>query len=167
MLRSRKRTSPSTRTPATRSFMRLMQRSSVLLPQPDGPISAVMRRSGTANVTSESARDAPYHSDSASMRTTGFSSSAPPKPSISMPVVRLHPRGRVPAPQAVAQEDGAEVRGHDHGDQEQRGREYQRLDGLDIGALEAHVVDVEAQVHELPLQVREGELAVERQAGRE
>ena len=34
---------PSTRAPGIRSFMRLRQRISVLLPQPDGPISAVMR----------------------------------------------------------------------------------------------------------------------------
>ena len=33
---------PSTRAPAMRSFMRLKQRISVLLPHPDGPISAVI-----------------------------------------------------------------------------------------------------------------------------
>ena len=36
------RTSPSIRAPVIRSFMRLKQRSSVLLPQPDGPIKAVI-----------------------------------------------------------------------------------------------------------------------------
>ncbi|CSC38155.1 Uncharacterised protein [Vibrio cholerae] len=34
-------TSPSTRVPSTRSFIRLMQRKSVDLPQPEGPINAV------------------------------------------------------------------------------------------------------------------------------
>ena len=43
----------------TRSFMRFMQRSSVLLPQPDGPMSAVILRSGMRNETLSSARNWP------------------------------------------------------------------------------------------------------------
>jgi hypothetical protein len=42
----RSRTSPSMRTPGTRSFMRLSVLRKVDFPQPEGPISAVMRWSG-------------------------------------------------------------------------------------------------------------------------
>ena len=46
---------PCMRALGMRSFMRLKQRSSVLLPQPDGPISAVTFCFGTSNVTESSA----------------------------------------------------------------------------------------------------------------
>ena len=44
---------------ATRSFMRLMQRSRVLLPQPDGPMSAVTRWYSTWRSTPESTAFSP------------------------------------------------------------------------------------------------------------
>ena len=50
---------PSTRAAGTRSFIRLMQRNTVLLPQPDGPISAVIRFFGTSKFTSATAWKAP------------------------------------------------------------------------------------------------------------
>src|SRR4051812_7440945 len=65
------RTSPSTRAPGTVSCMRLRQRSSVDLPQPDGPMIAVTRPVATAKVTSRTTRAAPKYasSDSAAMQT--------------------------------------------------------------------------------------------------
>ncbi len=48
-------TSPRVRTPGIRSFIRLKALSSVLLPQPDGPMIAVTRFEGTARVMSLSA----------------------------------------------------------------------------------------------------------------
>ena len=45
--------------PGIRSFMRLMQRSTVLLPHPDGPMSAVIWCFGTSKVTSVTARKLP------------------------------------------------------------------------------------------------------------
>ncbi len=41
------------------SFMRLRQRTRVLLPQPEGPISAVILRAGTLRVMSSSALKGP------------------------------------------------------------------------------------------------------------
>src|SRR5262249_51186790 len=55
-----KRISPSIRAPLMRSFMRLKQRSSVLLPQPEGPISAVILFLGISIVRSFTAREGPY-----------------------------------------------------------------------------------------------------------
>ena len=43
--------------------MRLKQRSSVLLPQPDGPIRAVIWFRGMSIVISLSARDVPYQTE--------------------------------------------------------------------------------------------------------
>jgi hypothetical protein len=50
-----------------------MQRSSVDLPQPDGPMNAVMRRSARSSEMSSSARVSPYQSESRSTRIDGFS----------------------------------------------------------------------------------------------
>ncbi len=50
MSRPPMRTWPLTRTPSIRSFMRLNTRSSVLLPQPLGPIRAVTCAGGYAQV---------------------------------------------------------------------------------------------------------------------
>ena len=50
---------PSRRVPGIRSFIRLIVRSSVDFPQPDGPISAVMRRGGTEIEMSLTARNDP------------------------------------------------------------------------------------------------------------
>ena len=54
------RISPSIRAPGIRSFIRLKQRSSVLLPQPEGPIRAVIWFRGMSIVMSLSASDVPY-----------------------------------------------------------------------------------------------------------
>ena len=53
--------------------MRLRQRSSVDLPQPDGPMYAVTRCFGTDMDTSRSACLAPYQSDRCSISTIGAS----------------------------------------------------------------------------------------------
>jgi hypothetical protein len=50
---------PSTRAPTTRSFMRFRDRSTVDLPQPDGPISAVISCLPKSSVTSVTARKLP------------------------------------------------------------------------------------------------------------
>jgi hypothetical protein len=47
----------------------------------------------------------------------------------------------------------------------ERGGVDQRPGRLDIGALEADIIDVEAQVHELAVQMEEREVAIDRQAG--
>src|SRR2546430_4837933 len=54
------RMSPPWRVCGISSFSRFTERRKVLLPQPDGPISAVTARRGTAIVTSNSAWVAPY-----------------------------------------------------------------------------------------------------------
>ena len=46
---------PETVAPLVRSWSRLSARSSVVLPEPDGPISEVTRRSGMSKVTSRTA----------------------------------------------------------------------------------------------------------------
>jgi hypothetical protein len=43
--------SPGDAGASIKSFMRLMQRSNVVLPQPDGPMNAVTARGGISNVT--------------------------------------------------------------------------------------------------------------------
>ena len=50
-------------TPSMRSFMRLRQRSSVDLPQPEGPMKAVTRAPGSRDRSPESAVLSPYQSD--------------------------------------------------------------------------------------------------------
>ena len=57
------RTSPSIRAPLMRSFIRLKQRKSVLLPQPDGPINAVILLRGMSIVISLIARLDPYQTE--------------------------------------------------------------------------------------------------------
>ncbi len=54
-----KSTWPSTRAPGIRSFMRLKARSTVDLPQPEGPMMAVILRGMTSSVTSRMAWKAP------------------------------------------------------------------------------------------------------------
>jgi hypothetical protein len=54
-----KRTSPSTRVPSMRSFIRLSSRSSVDLPHPDGPMRAVTRFFSKSMEMSVSARNFP------------------------------------------------------------------------------------------------------------
>src|SRR3990172_7721063 len=53
-------TAPSTRTPGMRSFMRFRHRRRVLLPHPEGPMSAVTLFTGNSMLTSASARFCPY-----------------------------------------------------------------------------------------------------------
>ena len=50
---------PSVRATGIRSFMRLNERSTVLLPQPDGPISAVILRGCTFRLMSRTAWKSP------------------------------------------------------------------------------------------------------------
>ena len=52
------RTSPSTRAPGTRSFIRFSVRSTVVLPHPDGPMNAVISFLCIASETSVTARNA-------------------------------------------------------------------------------------------------------------
>jgi hypothetical protein len=72
MSRPSKRIVPPIRALGIRSFIRLKQRRSVLLPHPDGPISAVIWLRGMLIWMSFKANDAPYQTDRASAeRTTG------------------------------------------------------------------------------------------------
>ena len=64
-------TRPSTRAPGTRSFMRLRHRRAVDLPQPDGPMSAVMAFLGTSIVTPLTAWCLPYHTPMSCRRKMG------------------------------------------------------------------------------------------------
>src|SRR5262245_55203952 len=57
------------------------------------------------------------------------------------------------AAQLVAHDDRRQVEQHDDDQQEDRGRVDHRLGGLDVGALEADVVDVEPKVHELAVRM--------------
>src|ERR1017187_1517972 len=66
------RTSPSARELAIRSFIRLKQRSIVLLPQPEGPIKAVILLRGISIVMLFNARLEPYQTERPRVeRTTG------------------------------------------------------------------------------------------------
>src|SRR5437764_253066 len=57
------KTSPESRVPSIRSFMRLSARRKVDLPHPDGPISAITDRSGMNSEMSHNACFAPYQND--------------------------------------------------------------------------------------------------------
>jgi hypothetical protein len=59
MLRPSSSASPLARWPGYRSYMRFNTRSSVLLPQPDGPIMPVTLRSGRSRLMPFSARFVP------------------------------------------------------------------------------------------------------------
>src|SRR5919202_6808053 len=65
-------TRPLTRAPGTVSCIRLRQRSSVDLPHPEGPMTAVTARDGKARSTPRTAWTLPNHasSDSAASRTS-------------------------------------------------------------------------------------------------
>src|SRR5208282_5059251 len=68
------RISPSIRAPVIRSFMRLKQRRSVLLPQPEGPMSAVILLRGMSIVMALRARAVPYQTERLRVvRTMDFS----------------------------------------------------------------------------------------------
>ena len=67
------RMSPVIVTPSTRSFIRFRQRSSVDLPQPEGPMYAVIRCLATDIDTSLSASLAPYQRERCSISTIGIS----------------------------------------------------------------------------------------------
>src|SRR5262245_38403733 len=122
---------PSMRTPSTRSFIRFRQRSSVDLPQPEGPMYAVTRCLGMAIVTSRRASFGPYQSDRWSISTMGASTTGAAggsdlagRPTSALDVdimtgsfrdaaARSDGRRPVHAPQAVAQGDGEQVQEHD------------------------------------------------------
>ena len=57
----------------TRSFMRFMRRSSVVFPQPDGPMYAVMPCRSMDMETWRSAGFSPYQKETSSMSITGSS----------------------------------------------------------------------------------------------
>ena len=175
MLPPSKRMSPSMRTLSIRSFSRLMQRSSVDLPQPEGPMKAVICFSGISIEISLSAFFSPYQSDSlldrggSGSRSAGraadrdgrrasgwaadsgsrsvFMTGSGQRQTALPAYLRRRWLRRVIATRFIAR---------DHQDQQQGGGEDQRLGGLHVRALEADVVDVEAEVHELALEVDEG-----------
>ena len=80
---------------AIKSFIRLKQRSSVLLPQPDGPINAVILLRGMSIVMFLSARLDPYQTERSRVESTTGSSS----------------RGRAPAPRAPREVSAGHGRG--------------------------------------------------------
>src|SRR5512135_354584 len=71
------RTRPVTRAPGTSSCMRLRERSSVDLPQPEGPIRAVTVFSRKARSTSRTPELAPYQAVSVSAASRGATAAAP------------------------------------------------------------------------------------------
>jgi len=77
----------------------------------------------------------------------------------------LEAGGRVFFAQAVADEDGREIHDHHQQDEEQRGGENHGLGGVRVRRLEAHVVDMKAQMHEFAFQVDEGAFPVDGQGG--
>src|SRR5271157_1250948 len=70
MLSPSRRTSPSIRALGTKSFIRLKHRIKVLLPQPEGPISAVILFRGMSIVMSFRAGEAPYQTQSLQVERT-------------------------------------------------------------------------------------------------
>src|SRR5437899_120559 len=147
---------PATRTPSIRSFIRFRQRSSVDLPQPEGPMYAVTRCLATDIETSLRASLSPYQSETWSISTIGasmilaalawglrlaatgtwvdmpFSSSsrstrpAGPQPRDGLRLAPLDRRHRVRPAQAVAQPDREEVHQHDDPEQQERRDEHHR-----------------------------------------
>src|SRR5689334_17064215 len=70
--------------------------------------------------------------------------------------------GGLPA-ETVPCRDGEEIQDYDDRQQQQRRGEHHGARGVDVRRLEAHVVDVEAQVHELAVEVHERPEAIDRQ----
>ena len=77
----------------TRSFIRFRQRSNVDLPQPDGPISAVIAFSWMSSETPLTASALPYETDRSSMSNT--TSRASPAPAAASRTVERRDRGCV------------------------------------------------------------------------
>src|SRR5450759_970930 len=69
--------------------------------------------------------------------------------------------------QDVSYDDRREVQRDDDDEEKDRGRVDHRDGRFDVRALEAHVVEMESEVHDLPLEVQKREDAVDRQRGRE
>src|ERR1700730_17265628 len=117
-------TSPLARVPGTRSCIRLKTRRKVVLPQPEGPISAVILRAWTAKEASSSAWKSPYQkltwrassliSESAS-RTGGGATSV----CIGVVAIILPLTGLPLNPPDV--DPGQDVGGGDESDEKQRG----------------------------------------------
>src|SRR5690606_4150938 len=105
-----------------KSFIRLRQRSRVLLPQPDGPMMAVMLRSGKVNDTSWMAWLVPYHtlSPSVDRAASPDGTSAADCAAWASLIMRLPPRAASRLPlrtplHAGPQDDGQGVEAqHDH-----------------------------------------------------
>src|SRR5262245_22683202 len=155
------RMDPVMRTPSMRSFIRLRQRSNVLLPHPDGPMYAVMRCLGTAIETSLSACLAPYQKLTPSISTMGVSitGSAPGRAGSALAgrdsamTTLLHRRRRVRPAEPVPQADGEHIQAHDDQQQQEGRREHHGPGRVHVRRLESDVVDVKAEVHELAIQV--------------
>ena len=64
-----------------RSFMRLIDRSSVDLPLPEGPMSAVTRWGGISVANPRTARNRPYQIETSSRRMIGSTAAGVPKTS--------------------------------------------------------------------------------------
>src|SRR6266545_3338964 len=71
------KTLPCTHAPGTTSCMRLRQRTSVLLPQPEGPMIAVTWQSGMSSVTPRIACVFPYQAESSSTLMPASNSFSP------------------------------------------------------------------------------------------
>src|SRR5262245_34917790 len=152
-----------------RSFIRFKQRSSVDLPQPEGPINAVTRRSSMSIEMSWRTWLSPYDrlqsriTMSGSRTSRAAASSSLTSVEILMPalssvtvsgiVASSERRCLILPPQPVAHHDGGQVEQHHDREQQDGGGVDHRFGRLHVGALEADVVDVEAEVHELAVEV--------------
>src|SRR5688572_14979607 len=176
------RISPVIFTPSMRSFIRLRQRRSVDLPQPDGPMNAVTCFSGNCSEMSKSACFSPYQTLRSRMSismapvctpgvanvTSVFSRSRWSSPGGSAGAGRedsviamvLEGRRQILSPQAAADHYRRQVEEQDDDEQQDGGGVHHRDGGFDVRTLEADVVNVKAQVHELALEVDEREIAV-------
>src|SRR4030042_1214379 len=63
-------------------------------------------------------------------------------------------------PRAVSDHEGRQVEEQHHQEEQERGGEHHQPGGIHVRRLEAHVVDVEAEMHELALQVKEREVTI-------
>src|SRR5512140_3719279 len=125
------------------SFMRLRARRNVDFPQPDGPMSAVTCRSGSASDTRFTAALAPYEMVRSRASIFGVAAGTGARAGV-MSVACGGATAR-----ARADDKGHQVQGEGEGEEDEHGRVEERPRRLDVGGLRGEDVRVVTEVHEL------------------
>src|SRR5438128_2439396 len=119
---------PSVRAESIRSFRRLRQRSSVVLPQPLGPMNAVVRCGAMRTLTSNNACFGPYQKLRSLISMTGLS--------------MAHPR-----PDFRANHHAGEVQQKSENDQHEHRAVQDWFGALDVRRLRRKYKDMIAEMH--------------------